>query len=153
MNKLFLLKAFTVMASVTAEEVRVSLGESIQAVLDAAAPGDSIIVEAGTYQEDAGSATYGLHVTTDNLTLMGEGGNVRLLAVGNQQTGLYAAPPGCEFTESACEAPELQNFVVQGFSVENFPRNGIQVGVSEKQSRFTLYFVSLTFSSPAVWYR
>jgi len=125
--KLSVLGAFAVLviSEAAGEEVRVLPGESIQSAVDAASPSDSITVEPGTYQEDP-SSTYGLHVTTDNLTLIGEGGGVRLVAAGNQQTGLYAAPPGCEFTDSACEAPELLNFKVQGFSVEKFPRNGIQ---------------------------
>lgn len=62
-----------------------SLGESIQAALDAAVPGDSIVLQAGTYQEVTGS-TYGLHVTTDNLTLTGDGmaPSVSLLPVANR---------------------------------------------------------------------
>lgn len=106
-----------------AAEVRVSPGESIQAAVNAALVGDIVIVEEGTYQEEA-NAVYGLHVTTDNITLIGEG-QVRLVATGSQETGLYAAPPGCEYTDSECGG-ELQNFSVQGFSVESFPRNGIQ---------------------------
>jgi len=69
---------------------------------------------------------YGLHIITNNLTLIGESGTVRLVAVGNQQTGLYAAPPGCDFTDSSCDEADLLDFKVEGISVENFPRNGIQ---------------------------
>lgn len=138
MKKLLLLLVGTVISPVAAEEVRVALGESIQAALDTASSGDMIIVEAGIYQEDSGSTTYGLRVTTDNITLMGEEGNVRLLATGTQETGLYAAPSGCEYTDSACEAPELKNFSIRGFSVENFPRNGIQVRQEKQVNRFTV---------------
>jgi len=110
---------------------RVHEGDSIQEAIDDASPGDTIIVDAGTYQEDP-TSEYGLHITTDNLRVIGkvrrgngEVGKVRLLANGTQQTGIFAAPPGCGFRDSSCPG-ELQGFYLRGFSVEGFPVNGIQ---------------------------
>ncbi len=110
---------------------RVHSGESIQAAIDAASPGDTILVEPGTYQEDPASE-YGLHITVDNLRLIGkvkkgqgEAGKVRLLRNGGQETGVFAAPPGCGYTDSEC-AGELHDFYLRGFTVEGFPQNGIQ---------------------------
>ena len=143
-------------------------GQSIQEAIDEALPGDTILVEPGTYSADAGS-TYGLHITKDNLRLigkvkkgLGEAGKVRLVyegefydpenycladeaeippdeerndevCDGGQRTGIFAAPVGCEFEDDLedCEArigefENLQGFYVRGFSVEGFPRNGIQ---------------------------
>jgi hypothetical protein len=109
----------------------VSPGESIQAAIDGASAGDTILVEPGTYQEDPDS-DYGLRVARDNIRLigkvkqdLGEAGKVRLLHNGGQETGVYAAPPGCEYKGSTCAA-ELQGFYIRGFTVEGFPENGIQ---------------------------
>lgn len=128
------LLAVAVFATATAADAAVHLvrpGESIQAAIDAASPGDTILVEPGTYQEDPGS-TYGLHITTDDLRLIGKvrthrgkASKVRILQNGGQETGIYAAPPGCEYRDSEC-ADELQGFYVRGFTVEGFPQNGIQ---------------------------
>jgi len=49
-------------------------GDSIQAAVDAAAPGETIDVYPGTYEEDAGQrdeGNFGFYVGTDNLTIRG----------------------------------------------------------------------------------
>jgi hypothetical protein len=119
---------------------RVSPGESIQAAVDAASPGDTILVEPGTYYGT--DSTYGLRIATDNLRLIGkvkpgqgDAGKVRIVyAAGSaQKTGVYAAPAGCDYNVSAnsalgqqCNGKRLQGFYIRGFSVEDFPVNGIQ---------------------------
>ena len=101
-------------------------GESIQAALDSAGPGHTIFVEKGTYSEDPSNG-YGLRIEHDDIRLIGEDGMVRLIfANGNQEVGVYAAPPGCNYTDSMCPLPYLKNFHIEGFSVEGFPWNGIQ---------------------------
>jgi parallel beta-helix repeat protein len=112
---------------------------SIQAAIDAASPGDTILVEPGEYYEDA-TSRYGLRIATDNLRLIGkvkqgkgDAGKVRIIANGAQETGVFAAPEGCEYDVSddspagqECRSRELQGFYIRGFSVEEFPKNGIQ---------------------------
>jgi parallel beta-helix repeat protein len=125
---------FFVSAAANAIVHRVYAGESIQAAIDVAAPGDTILVEPGIYMEDS-TSRYGLRIQTDNLRLIGkvkkgqgEDGKVRIIANGDQETGIYAAPAGCEYDqpEGSCAAPDLQGFYVRGFSVEGYPKNGIQ---------------------------
>ena len=122
---------FAFAPAATAKVLRVSSGDSIQAAIDAASPGDTILVDPGTYQEDP-TSDYGLRISTDNLRLIGkvrpgqgEAGKVRVLQNGDQETGVYAAPAGCENRDNAC-AGELNDFYIRGFTVEGFPQNGIQ---------------------------
>jgi len=103
----------------------VSSGESIQDALDCAGDGDTIIVKPGVYVENSNS-TYGLRIIRDNIKLYAYGGQVRIIASGVQETGIYVAPEGCEYTDGTCESSNVEGFFLKGFSVEGFPSNGIQ---------------------------
>jgi parallel beta-helix repeat protein len=151
--------AFMAAPAAQATVHRVFPGQSIQAALDAAAPGDTILVEPGTYKfkpgpQVAGTYYYGLRIKTDDLRLIGKevpgrgnAGKVRLVydgpagRAGDVGAGIYAAPdvslPGSSRScdpdvsdDSAlgqhCRENAIQGFYVRGFTVEGFPRNGIQ---------------------------
>lgn len=137
------LLAVALFATATAAQAavhRVYPGESIQAAIDAASSGDTILVEPGEYYEDA-TSRYGLRISTDNLRLIGkvkkgrgDAGKVRIIANGAQETGILAAPAGCEYDWNRGECADaigvdfedLKGFYIRGFSVEEFPVNGIQ---------------------------
>ena len=75
MNKRFLgvllaVAAFTAASVAQATVHRVYPGESIQAAIDAAMPGDTILVEPGVYKEK-NNDVYGLRINKDNLRLIG----------------------------------------------------------------------------------
>jgi hypothetical protein len=129
---LLLVAMFATATAANAKVHRVHSGDSIQAAIDGASPGDTILVEPGEYRESG--ADFGLRVSTDNLRLIakvkrgqGEAGKVRLIKNGTQHTGVYVAPAACGPEVQVGDCPdELHGFDIRGFTVEDFPRNGIQ---------------------------
>lgn len=139
---------FSISTAADAAVHRVFPGQSIQKAIDAAKPGDTILVEPGTYKETYASPAgrkYGLRISKDNLRLIGRVkpgpgnmGKVRLLYDGIPKdgafgAGVYAAPEGCDFNVSAnsdlgkeCSTRKVKGFYIRGFTVEGFPVNGIQ---------------------------
>ena len=109
-------------------------GESIQAAVDAASPGETIVVKPGTYYGAAG-ADEGVRIKKDGIRLIGnsnsgKGGKVILVPNpdGSNKDGILAEPEDEE-------APEIQGFHIQGFTVQGFPNNGIKL---ERVNTFTI---------------
>jgi parallel beta-helix repeat protein len=102
-------------------------GESIQAAIDAASPGDTIIVKPGTYTE-------ALVVQTDDLTLKGSKGTVLVMPDDAEPCVVFdpEAPPT---VEGICVLGELspefevtdpvENTRISGFTIRGFSGNGI----------------------------
>ena len=104
----------------TARSFTVVPGESIQAAVDAASPGDTIKVMPGDYTEThAGSAAVRI---TKPLKLLAKSKlpkvKVRILPGPGQQHGILVEPaqPG---------DPDVVGVKIKGFTVEGFPNNGI----------------------------
>lgn len=103
----------------SASGTTVSPGESIQAAVDAASPGDTIRVLPGDYVEthDGIAAVR----VTKPLNLIAESGpneRVRILPNPGQRHGILVEP------ESSGD-PDVDGVVIQGFTVEGFSNNGI----------------------------
>jgi len=134
-SRLLSLLALAVLGIATTADAKVTSvqpGEDLQAAIDAASAGETILVEPGVYTTS--NADFGLRIATDGLRLigkvkkgLGDAGKVRLVASGTQRTGIYAAPAACGPQVPVGGCPdELQGFYIRGFTVEDFPLNGIQ---------------------------
>ena len=107
----------------------VNPGESIQAAVDAAEPGTTIIVRRGTYAEDVA-------ITTDGLTLRGKGATLVPPAQPARNNCSFEGPPSdgiCVLGELEAPDPNAPPVVVDpvsdvkisGFTVSGFPADGI----------------------------
>ena len=102
-----------------AAPITVNPGQSIQAAVDAAKPGQTVIVKPGDYTEPHDGAA-AVRVTKP-LKLVAEStadNPVRILPSGNQRQGILVEPenPG---------DPDVKGIEITGFTVEGFRNNGI----------------------------
>jgi len=98
------LVSLVVISSVSAADIHVYSGQSIQSAINAANPGDTIYVHAGTYNEN-------LTIKNKNLTLIGDGASVTII----------------DGSGSADNVIEVDGVVVNisGFTIRNGGNNGI----------------------------
>jgi parallel beta-helix repeat protein len=99
--------------------ITVNPGESIQAAVDAAEPGQTVLVKPGNYTETHDGAT-AVRVTKP-LKLIADStpdDPVRILPGGNQRQGILVEP------ESPGD-PDVDGIEIKGFTVEGFRNNGI----------------------------
>jgi len=107
-----------------AAAIVVNPGESIQAAVDAAAPGDVIKVMPGDYTEthggpDAVLITKRLKLIARNTTTE----SVRLLAGAGNQNGIVVR---------GLESALVEQVLIKGFTVEGFPNHGIWLEYANK---------------------
>jgi nitrous oxidase accessory protein NosD len=119
-------------ATADAAVVTVKPGESIQAAVDAAPSGSTIMVMPGTYHEPG--TTHAVTVTRDDIKLVARskpGRAVILEASGAQTDGIWVSPIDTVDTDEDERPPcgtsgtHVRNFRVSGFTVRGFSRFGV----------------------------
>ncbi len=117
----------------TAATLKVGVGEdyqSIQDAVDAASDGDTVKVQPGTYVETHGGAA-AVRITKP-LKLVANSRKAPVVlswdGVTGSQTGILVEPE----TDPLDGLPSISGIKIKGFTIENFPRNGIETRYVEK---------------------
>ena len=116
-------------AQAQSSTVTVSEGESIQAAIEAAAEGTTIVVESGVYEES-------LHISTDGISLLGEpGATIKTPADADTPCTFFgvtdsicvAAAPFNEPMGGLLSSEVIEDVTVSGFTIVDSPGTAIDV--------------------------
>src|SRR6516162_9965621 len=119
----------------TARDITVQFGQSIQAAVDLASPGDRILVQPGTYRESGRycptdlSKVCAVVVSKNDISLVAQprpGRPVILENTSNQTQGIAFGRPGVSPAQCLSDASKrIRGAQVSGFVVRNFNDTGI----------------------------
>ncbi|MEV4615776.1 right-handed parallel beta-helix repeat-containing protein [Kitasatospora sp. NPDC049258] len=98
-------------------------GESIQQAVDAAAPGDSIQIPAGTYRES-------VLVTTPGLTIRGMG-RATVITPAEQPSDNACAAAGHGLCVTGTAAQPLTDVRIESLTVQGFAKNGVSATMTD----------------------
>ncbi|MFJ2931578.1 nitrous oxide reductase family maturation protein NosD [Streptomyces sp. NPDC087219] len=97
---------------------RVKLGESIQKAVDAARPGDTVVLSPGTYRES-------VRITTSNLTLRGSTVFPTVLVPGEAAADDTCAKAGHGLCVTGTAARPVEGVTVRSLTLQGFTKNGL----------------------------
>ncbi|MFE5796196.1 nitrous oxide reductase family maturation protein NosD [Streptomyces sp. NPDC056503] len=108
-------------AAPSAENRKVHLvkpGDSIQKAVDAAKPGDTIVLSPGTYRES-------VRITTSGLKLLGSGRGSTVLVPGDAVADDACAKAGHGICVTGTESRPVQGVTVRSLTLRGFTNNGL----------------------------
>ncbi|CAL9371880.1 hypothetical protein SUDANB176_00886 [Streptomyces sp. enrichment culture] len=97
---------------------RVQPGESIQKAVDAAEPGDTVLLSPGTYKES-------VDITKSNLTLRGHGAHRTVLVPGTDPGKGACAKAGNGICVTGTDKKPVERVTVRSLALRGFEKNGL----------------------------
>jgi nitrous oxidase accessory protein NosD len=98
-------------------------GESIQKAVDAAHPGDTVVVKAGTYTESVGIQKDGLTLRADGTVTIKPPATPGGCSAPGEEIGICVVP--ADIQDDGSYTNRVRNVTVTGFRVEGFQGNGV----------------------------
>ncbi|WP_406063758.1 right-handed parallel beta-helix repeat-containing protein [Streptomyces sp. NBC_01077] len=104
---------------------RVKPGESIQQAVDAAKPGDTVVLSPGTYRES-------VRITTSNLTLRGSTVFPTVLVPGKAAADDVCAKAGHGICVTGTDSSPVEGVTVRSLTLRSFTKNGLWASQTDR---------------------